>query len=165
VDSQQLAGTGTKSLYETTPLSDVHRAHTPITLELPRSGPFLSIHEAALVDYAGHVAESSVGLAALEADLAPWSDGTKVKVDGAFITPWRTVQVSDTAAGLANSDLILNLNEPNALGDVSWAEPSKYIGIWWCMHINECTWGSGEMHGATTERTKAYIDFAAKHGI
>lgn len=153
-----------EELYETTPLSEVHRAHTPITLELPDSGPFLSIHEAALVDYAGMwLNQGRPG--ALEADLAPWSDGTKVKVDGAFVTPWRTVQVSDTAAGLANSDLILNLNEPNALGDVSWAKPSKYIGIWWCMHIQECTWGSGEKHGATTSRTRDYIDFAAKHGF
>lgn len=153
-----------EELYLTTPLRDVHRAHTPITFELPDDGPFLSIHEAALVDYAGMwLNQRRPGN--LEADLAPWSDGTKVKTDGAFVTPWRTVQVSDTAAGLANSDLILNLNEPNALGDVSWAEPSKYIGIWWCMHINECTWGSGDKHGATTERTQAYIDFAAEHGF
>ena len=153
-----------EELYHETELEAVPRAHTPITLELPDQGPFLSIHEAALVDYAGMwLNQRRHGT--LEADLAPWSDGTKVKVKGAFNTPWRTLQVSDSAAGLANSDLILNLNEPNALGDISWAEPSKYIGIWWCMHINECTWGSGEKHGATSERTRAYIDFAAEHGF
>lgn len=153
-----------EELYHETDLREVPRAHTPITLELPENGPFLSIHEAALVDYAGMwLNQRRPGT--LEADLAPWSDGVKVKTNGAFVTPWRTVQVSDTAAGLANSDLILNLNEPNALGDVSWAKPSKYVGIWWCMHINECTWGSGEIHGATTERTKTYIDFAAEHGF
>ena len=153
-----------EELYKTSALNEVQRAHTPITLELPDGGPFVSIHEAALVDYAGMwLNQRRPGT--LEAELAPWSDGAKVKVDGEFVTPWRTVQVSDTAAGLANSDLILNLNEPNTLGDVSWAKPSKYIGIWWCMHINECTWGSGDKHGATTERTKAYIDFAEKHGF
>ncbi|MEM9573069.1 MAG: glycoside hydrolase family 97 protein [Pseudomonadota bacterium] len=153
-----------EELYHETELRAVPRAHTPITLELPDTGPFISIHEAALVDYAGMwLNQRRPGT--LEAELAPWSDGTKVKTEGAFKTPWRTVQVSDTAADLANSDLILNLNEPNALGDVSWAKPSKYIGIWWCMHINECTWGSGDIHGATTERTKAYIDFAAAHGF
>jgi alpha-glucosidase len=153
-----------EELYHETELEAVPRAHTPITLELPDQGPFLSIHEAALVDYAGMwLNQRRHGT--LEAELAPWSDGTKVKVEGDFKTPWRTLQVSDTAAGLANSDLILNLNEPNALGDISWAKPSKYVGIWWCMHINECTWGSGEKHGATTERTKAYIDFAAEHGF
>ena len=153
-----------EELYFETELSAVPRAHTPMTFELPNGGPFLSIHEAALVDYAGMwLNQRRPGT--LEAELAPWSDGTKVKTAGAFHTPWRTVQVSDTAAGLANSDLILNLNEPNALGDVSWAQPSKYIGIWWCMHINECTWGSGDTHGATTERTEFYIDFAAEHGF
>jgi len=153
-----------EELYNETKLRKAPRAHTPITLELPDQGPFISIHEAALVDYAGMwLNQRRPGT--LEVELAPWSDGTKVKVSGAFKTPWRPVQVSDSAAGLANSDLILNLNEPNTLGDVSWAKPSKYIGIWWCMHINECTWGSGEKHGATTERTKAYIDFAAEHGF
>jgi alpha-glucosidase len=153
-----------EELYHETELQSVPRAHTPMTMELPNQGPFLSIHEAALVDYAGMwLNQRRPGT--IEAELAPWSDGTKVKVDGAFKTPWRTLQVSETAAGLANSDLILNLNEPNALGDVSWAKPSKYVGIWWCMHIDECTWGSGEKHGATTERTKAYIDFAAAHGF
>jgi alpha-glucosidase len=152
-----------EELYNETRLKDVHRAHTPMTSQLP-NGPFISIHEAALTDYAGMwLNQRRPGV--LKADLAPWSDGTKVKTEGAFKTPWRTLQVSDTAAGLANSDLILNLNEPNTLGDVTWAKPSKYVGIWWCMHIEECTWGSGEKHGATTERTEQYIDFAAKHGF
>lgn len=150
-------------IHEETTVLDVHRAHTPFTAQLP-GGPFISIHEAALVDYAGMwLNQRREGV--LKADLAPLSDGIKVKVDGPFKTPWRTVQVSDTAAGLGNSDLILNLNEPNKLGDVSWVQPSKYIGIWWCMHIAECTWGSGDKHGATTERTKQYIDFAAEHGF
>ncbi|MEO0550396.1 MAG: glycoside hydrolase family 97 protein [Pseudomonadota bacterium] len=150
-------------LYETTTVLDVHRAHTPFTAKLP-DGPYVSIHEAALVDYAGMwLDQRREGV--LKADLAPRSDGIKVKTDGDFKTPWRTVQVSDTAAGLGNSDLILNLNEPNALGDVSWVKPSKYIGIWWCMHIAECTWGSGDQHGATNERTRHYINFAAEHGF
>ena len=90
-----------EELYHETVLQAVPRAHTPITLELPDQGPFLSIHEAALVDYAGMwLNQRRPGT--LEAELAPWSDGTKVKVDGAFKTPWRTIQVSDTAAGLAN---------------------------------------------------------------
>jgi alpha-glucosidase len=33
------------------------------------------------------------------------------------------------------------------------------------MHIGTHTWGSGEKHGATTELTKYYIDFAAEHGF
>ena len=63
------------------------------------------------------------------------------------------------------SDLILNLNEPNKLGDVSWVKPFKYVGIWWGMHLGAQTWGSGPKHGATTAETKRYIDFAARHGF
>ena len=61
--------------------------------------------------------------------------------------------------------MILNLNEPNKLGDVSWFKPGKYIGIWWAMHIRERTWGRDGVHGATTEEAKRYIDFAAEHGF
>ena len=63
------------------------------------------------------------------------------------------------------SDLILNLNEPNKLGDVSWVKPFKYVGIWWGMHLGTKTWASGPKHGATTAETKRYIDFAAKNGF
>jgi alpha-glucosidase len=59
----------------------------------------------------------------------------------------------------------LNLNPPNVLGDVSWVKPMKYVGIWWGMHINTMTWSSGPKHGATTENTKRYIDFAAANGL
>jgi alpha-glucosidase len=82
-----------------------------------------------------------------------------------FDTPWRTMQIAEDAAGLYMSNLILNLNEPNVLGDVSWVKPHKYIGIWWAMHMGLKTWGSGPKHGATTANTKKYIDFAAKHGF
>ncbi len=58
------------------------------------------------------------------------------------------------------------MNEPNKLGDISsYARPGKYVGIWWEMHLNRSTWGSGPKHGATTANTKRYIDFAAKHGF
>src|SRR3546814_17185097 len=49
--------------------------------------------------------------------------------------------------------------------DVSWFKPMKYIGIWWGMIRGDWSWAEGPKHGATTERTKQYIDFAAKHGF
>ncbi|QBF81427.1 glycoside hydrolase family 97 protein [Shewanella maritima] len=150
-------------LYNTTPVSKVDRAHTPFTTKLS-SGTHISIHEAALTDYAAMVLDQRRD-GTLRADLTPWSDGILVKTQPGFTTPWRTIQISDDATGLLNSDLILNLNEPNKLGDVSWVEPGKYIGIWWGMHINENTWGSGPKHGATTSETKRYMDFAAKYGF
>ena len=82
-----------------------------------------------------------------------------------FVTPWRTLQIAADAPGLYMSDLILNLNEPNKLGDVSWVKPFKYVGIWWGMHLGTNTWASGPKHGATTAETKRYIDFAAANGF
>lgn len=150
-------------VYNTTSVESVDRAHTPFTFKLP-SGTHVSIHEAALVDYAAMtINQQRPGT--LKADLTPWSDGSLVKTKTDFKSPWRTVQISKDAVGLLNSNLILNLNEPNKLGDVSWVEPGKYLGIWWGMHINANTWGSGEKHGATTSETMRYMDFAAEHGF
>ncbi len=60
--------------------------------------------------------------------------------DPPFDTPWRTIRIADDAAGLVESDLELNLNEPNKLGDVSWVKPMKYIGIWWGMIRGPWSW-------------------------
>lgn len=150
-------------VYNTSPLQQAALAHTPFTFK-NADGVHVSIHEAALVDYAGMVLNQRRP-GTLQADLTPWSDGIAVKKHGAFNTPWRTIQIGEKAVDLINSDIILNLNEPNKLGDVSWVKPGKYVGIWWGMHINETTWGSGEKHGATTQNTKYYMDFAAKYGF
>ncbi|MGE6648964.1 glycoside hydrolase family 97 protein [Shewanella colwelliana] len=150
-------------LYQTSSIAKIDRVHTPFTFKLD-SGVHMSIHEAALVDYAAMTLDQRRD-GTLQANLTPWSDGIKVKTEAGFVTPWRTIQISDNAVGLLNSDLILNLNEPNTLGEVDWVEPSKYVGIWWGMHLNENTWGSGEKHGATTKETKRYMDFAADNGF
>jgi len=154
-------------LYREAPVGALRMVHTPATFE-KESGTHLSIHEAALVNYSGmslHQQREGV----LQADLAPRSDGVLVKTSTPFVTPWRTVQIADDASGLVNSDLILNLNEPNKLGNVSWFEPGKYVGIWWEQHIREGTWGNTDgptnHHAATTEATKAKMDFAARHGF
>ncbi|MDH3431384.1 MAG: glycoside hydrolase family 97 protein [Gammaproteobacteria bacterium] len=150
-------------LYRTTPVGELSLAHTPVTMRMA-SGTHVSIHEAALVNYAAFMLDQRRP-GVLQTNLVPRSDGLRVRTQTPFVTPWRTIQISPDAVGLLNSDLILNLNEPNALGDVSWIEPGKYVGIWWAMHIGRRTWGSGEKHGATTSETKRYIDFAAEYGF
>lgn len=150
-------------LYNKTPLVEVSQAHTPITVRT-RSGLHIAFHEAALVDYSSMWLRRVTGQR-LKANLSPSSSAAKVTGTAPFDTPWRTLQISDDAAGLAMSDLILNLNEPNQLGDVSWVRPFKYVGVWWGMHLGTETWASGDKHGATTANTKRYIDFAAKHGF
>ena len=151
-------------LYEKTPLSDVGQAHTPITLRTA-DGLHIAFHEAALVDYSGMWLRRVEGQR-LKATLSPSASGPKVTRVAPFNTPWRTIQIADSAPALyESSNLILNLNAPNALGDVKWVEPFKYVGVWWGMHLGTETWGPGPKHGATTANVKKYIDFAAKHGF
>jgi len=150
-------------LYHRTPLAEVGVAQTPITLRTD-DGVHVSIHEAALVDYAGmNLMRGDSG--ALRAILTPGSGVAPVVRKTPFATPWRTIAISDRAGGLVESNLILNLNEPNKLGDVSWFKPHKYVGVWWSLHLDKETWATGPKHGATTANTRRYIDFAAANGF
>jgi len=135
---------------------------TPLTLDMSNS--FVSIHEAALVDYASmNLIPQANGV--LKCDLVPWASGAKVEAIAPLKTPWRTIQIADKAGDLITSYLILNLNEPNKLGDVSWVKPGKYNGIWWGMHIKTQTWEGGPQHGATTKNVKELIDFASENNL
>ncbi len=150
-------------LYNTTRADAVGQAHTPATFRLG-SGLHVAVHEAALVDYSAMWLRRVEGTR-FKAMLSPAAQGARVKRTAPFVTPWRTLQIAERAPGLYMSDLILNLNEPNVLGDVSWVKPHKYVGIWWSLHLDTETWGSGPKHGATTANARRYIDFAAANGF
>ena len=163
-------------LYEETPISGVGMVHTPFTVRL-ESGTHVAIHEAALVDFAGMWVKRVTGTN-FRATLAPTgSGGARAVRDVPFATPWRTIRISDDAAGLAMSDIELNLNEPNKIADIGeWFTPHKYVGVWWSLHLNEESWGANvgsasdgsftsAPHGATTQNVKRYIDFAAENGF
>ena len=150
-------------LYHRTPVQEVGDAQTPITLRTG-NGLHISIHEAALVDYAG-MNLTRVEARRFRAMLTPGIGDGKVVRTAPFNTPWRTLQIADNAGDLVTSSLILNLNEPNKLGDVSWVKPMKYVGVWWEMHLDRKTWASGPKHGATNENVMKHIDFAAEHHL
>ncbi len=152
-----------EQVYQQSAIDAVATAHTPVTIRL-EDGTHLSFHEAALVDYAGMWFRRVEGQR-FKATLSPSGSGPRVSRMAPFTTPWRTIRISADAAGLVQSDLELNLNEPNRLGDVNWVVPYKYIGIWWDMHLDNWSWASGSRHGATTEHARRYIDFAAAHGF
>lgn len=145
-------------------LSNKDTITTPVTIETP-DGKYLAIHEASLVDYAKMNLFPANGTSKMKVDLTPWADGVKVYAKSPMVTPWRTIILADDLNQLANSRLMLNLNEPSKIKDTSWIQPIKYIGIWWGMHMEKYTWSQGPKHGATTSNVKAYIDFAAEHDI
>ena len=150
-------------LYHRTSIEEASNTQTPMTMRLD-SGLHVSIHEAALIDYAGMNLRRAEGRRFV-ADLTPGFTNAAVEREAPFNTPWRTLQITDMAGGLVESALILNLNAPNAIGDVSWFRPMKYVGVWWEMHLDLKTWNAGPRHGATNENTRRHIDFAADNGF
>lgn len=185
-------------LYNTTKLSEIdalqfanhknlaqtyipeNAVNTPVTM-VGSDGTHLSFHEAALIDYSGMTLKVDTENLNLKSNLVG-SENTdyKVKKTVPFNTPWRTIQISDNAPDLIESKLIVNLNEPNKLDDVSWFKPMKYTGVWWEMHLGKSSWDYGMTqdmntwtdggkshgkHGATTENVKNFIDFSAKNNI
>lgn len=172
-------------LYNTTPISKIdaiskrdhpnlgqhtfipeNAVNTPLTLKA-ENGLHLSFHEAKLLDYSDMTLKVDTVTLKLTSELVGSANTTyKVKRTAPFETPWRTIIIAEKATELIDSKLILNLNDPNKLGDVSWFRPTKYTGIWWEMHLDKSSWdrASGK-HGATTENAKKLIDFSAKNGI
>ena len=155
---------------------------TPLMMK-SNDGLYINIHEAALVDYPAMDLAIDKKKFVLSTILVPDAVGNKAYMQTPCTTPWRTIIVSDKAENILASKLILNLNEPSKIKDVSWIKPQKFIGIWWGMHVGIYTWNYADApnikladtdwnsltpngkHGATTERTKQYIDFAAANGI
>lgn len=185
-------------LYSTTKLSEIdaksyipktnlaqsyipdNAVNTPVTM-VSEDGVHLSFHEAALIDYSGMTLKVDTTNLAFKSQLVGSRNRDyKVKRTTPFFTPWRTIQITDNAPDLIASNLIVNLNEPNKLGDVSWFTPMKYTGVWWEMHLGKSSWDYGMewvdgewkdtgkahgKHGATTENVKRFIDFSAKNNI
>ena len=140
--------------------------NTPVTMKTDK-GIYLSFHEANLTNYPGMTLLIDKENLSMTSGLVG-SDrlGYKANISLPFVTPWRTIQFGEKAKDLIESDLIVNLNEPNRLGDISWFSPMKYVGIWWEMHIGKSWWAmNSKNHGATTENAKKYIDFASENKI
>ena len=154
---------------------DKNAVQTPLMMK-SADGLYISIHEAALVNYPAMNLLVDKSNLSLKAHLVPDAVGNKAYLQTPAVTPWRTIIVSDKATEILSSKLILNLNEPSKLTDVSWIKPQKMVGVWWEMHIGKSSWDYGGTqagstlsphgrHGATTANVKKYIDFASKNGF
>ena len=157
-----------EALWTKAPITEMDTVCAPITLQLA-DGTYAFLHEAALTN---HPAENFY----FRGDticpfLTPLSDGTAAHLQKSPFKgdleglPWRFMSLVDDLQGLVASRIMLNLNEPCRITDTSWIKPMKFIGIWWGMHLKTMTWWNGPQHGATTQRMKQYIDFAADNGF
>lgn len=166
-------GIGVKSI------SGKYTVQSPLMMK-STNGIYLNIFEAAVVNYPVMHLELNKENYSFTSKLVPNAIGDKAYLQTPAVSPWRTIMISDDARDIVSSKMILNLNEPSKIDDTSWIKPMKYVGIWWEMHVGKATWDyagsqnaqntldqlkpSGK-HGATTENTKRYIDFAAQHGF
>lgn len=165
-----------------TPFSETG-VQTPLLLKT-ESGLYISLHEAALIDYGAMHLNYNTENNSFVSWITPDADGTKGHLQSPCHTPWRTIIVSDDARDILASRMTLNLNEPCKIKDPSWIKPTKYIGVWWEMITGKSQWsytfdvpsiliGQTDYsklkphgkHGATTANVKKYIDFASKHGF
>ena len=147
-------------------------------------GLYINIHEAAVVDYPATSLNLDDKTMTFSTWLTPDAEGWKGRVQTPGKTPWRTVMVVDDARKALASRLILNLNDPCALDDVSWIHPVKYVGVWWEMITGKSEWSYTNdfptielgvsdyskakphgRHGANNDNVRRYIDFAAEHGF
>ncbi len=161
-------------------IKEKYRVQSPIMMK-SFDGIYINIFEAAVVNYPVMHLNVIPNEFKLTSNLVPNAIGDKAYLQTPCVSPWRTIMVSDDARDIVGSRMILNLNEPCKIDDTSYIKPMKFIGIWWEMHIGKSTWdyaGSQNAqnalnntpiptgkHGATTQNTKRYIDFAAKNGF
>lgn len=68
-----------------------------------------------------------------------------------------------TLATLIESNIILNLSEPNAIKDVSWIKTNKLTWHWW--NDTVVPENAPFKRGMNYETMKYYIDFASQYGI
>lgn len=135
-----------QSLHQLLPLKNwPDESDRPLTLELP-NGLFVCLAEAQMTNYSrtkfklNPDKENSI-LTSIYGDvdeIAPFS------------TPWRVIMVAEKAGYLlANNDLILNLNPPCQITDLSWIRPGQVM--------REVT--------LSTSGAKKLVDFAVAHNI
>lgn len=156
-----------------------HAVQTPLML-VSGDGLYINIHEAALVNYPAMQLDVDQRSFSLTSILVPDPAGNKAYLHAPCVTPWRTIIVSNKAADILASKMILNLNEPCKIGNTDWIKPMKFIGVWWEMQTGKGGWNYSDAsdnvdvngnlvpngkHAANTANVKRHIDFASANGI
>ena len=173
----KMRGNSSQTIFSTEGVQTALLMKTPENL-------YVTLHEATLVDYPCASLLVDGAHHSMRIWLTPDAEGWKGNLQTPAKSPWRTIQITDSAEKMLASRLVLNLNEPCAYDDVSWIHPVKYMGVWWEMIAGYGSWNYtddfqsvklGETdfasakpngrHSGNNERVRYYIDFAAAHGF
>jgi alpha-glucosidase len=117
----------------------------PLTIRIDDS-TYVAIAEAGLVDYARmKLAHERKIPNCITSELS-----SEVRSSLPLTTPWRVIIIAEKPGSLLeNNDLILNLNDPCKIPDISWIKPGKVI----------------REVSLTTQGGKACVDFAFNHNL
>ena len=117
----------------------------PLTLQLS-NGLYACLAEAQMVDYA----RTKFKLSNEKPNTIVTSMYTPADLISPFGTPWRVIMVAEKPGDLiTNNDIILNLNAPSKVKDISWIKPGKIIRVM----------------TQTTKDAFENIDFASKYNL
>jgi hypothetical protein len=121
------------------------QSERPLTLQLP-GGLYACLAEAQLTDYS----RTKFALHSTKPNTIVTAMHDPADLVSPVATPWRTILIAEKPGHLVeNNGLILNLNEPNKIKDLSWIQPGKIMRVM----------------TQTTADAKAGIDFAAAHHL
>lgn len=128
------------------------------------TGVWAAVTEANIDDYAGMYLKHEGSGNTLACSLSPLPDssGVAVQAKAPHTTPWRVIMLGDNPGRLTESNIVLNLNEPCAIKDVSWIKPGRVAWDWWSGQVVKGKGFEGKMDDRTM---KYYIDFAAETGL
>jgi alpha-glucosidase len=156
-----------EGLYERRPVDRIASEtlmDVPLVAEIPDVG-WAALHEANLTNYAGmYLSRIGVEGGRLRTRLAPRPEEPAVAIRARLphSSPWRVVFVGRRLEPLIESDLLLRLNAPCELSDVSWIKPGKTTFPWWNGFYEEKVPFTPGLNTATALH---YIDFCADYGI
>ncbi len=152
---------GTYSILPLSKIKEDTLMDMPSLFEFPGK-IYLGITEAALLDYAGMYLSKHDGV--LISKLSPLPNQTDIKVKATLPhnSPWRVMLISNRIGSLIESNIIITLNEPCKIKDVSWIKPGKTTFPWWNGNVVPDTLNAPGNNFVTNQY---YIDFCARNHI
>lgn len=160
--------TSHESLYQRKRLRDIpanRLLDMPFVFTMPE-GPAVAITEARVRGFAGgYLARPKNRSTTLGIRLSPHLTEKSLKVigRGECLSPWRVIQMADSAGKLIESNLLLCLNDAPRR-DFSWLRPGKTTFHWWYGEFED----DYKLPGNSLiplARHKRYIDFCARNNI
>jgi alpha-glucosidase len=136
----------------------------PATFLFPDSS-YMAITEADVRNFPGfYLTKDSIDNASFNTTLSPLPGQAEVKarLKTPAATPWRTIMIAAQPGTLIESNLVENLCEPNAIGDLGWIKTGKTTWPWWNGTVAK---NVSFRPGVNTKTTLHYIDFASRNSI